>query len=150
MYRSPVEVYIDEWVYGLLEAVDRTGARRIAIDSLTDLRITAPDAVRFHEYIYSLVQRCSRLGVTLLMTHEIHDLFGLSSVMESQISHLADNVVLLRYDIAHGAVERTAMVLKTRAGRHDPRLRRFEITDGGMVFEGEAAEEPSQERTRVP
>src|SRR5207245_7066989 len=27
MYRSPVDLYVDEWVYDLLAAVERTGAR---------------------------------------------------------------------------------------------------------------------------
>ncbi len=134
MFRSPVDVYIDEWVYDLLDAIERIGARRVAIDSLSDLRITSPDDIRFHEYIYSLIQRCSLHGITLLMTHEIHDLFGTSSIMESQISHLADNLVLLRYRAEDGAVERTATVLKTRASKHDPRMRRFEITEHGIGF----------------
>ena len=36
MYRSPVDIYIDEWVYDLLRTVERTGARRILLDSLMD------------------------------------------------------------------------------------------------------------------
>ncbi len=36
MYRSPVDIYIDdEWVYDLLRTVERTGARRILLDSLS-------------------------------------------------------------------------------------------------------------------
>ena len=33
MYRSPVDVHVDEWVYTLLETVQRTGARRVVIMS---------------------------------------------------------------------------------------------------------------------
>ena len=44
MYRSPVDLYIDEWVYDLLDSVERTGARRVLIDSLGDLQFAAPDA----------------------------------------------------------------------------------------------------------
>ena len=75
MYRSPVDLYIDEWVYDLLDAVERTGARRVLIDSLTDLQFAAPDEIRFREYMYSLVQRFSRQGVSLFMTSELPDLF---------------------------------------------------------------------------
>ena len=42
MYRSPVDLYIDEWVYDLLDAVERTGARRVVIDSLGDLQFASP------------------------------------------------------------------------------------------------------------
>ena len=34
MYRSPVDMYLDEWVYELLAAVEEHGIRRILIDSL--------------------------------------------------------------------------------------------------------------------
>ena len=35
--RSPVDLYVDEWVYDLRALVDRTGARRVVVDSLGDL-----------------------------------------------------------------------------------------------------------------
>src|SRR5262249_14124414 len=57
MYRSPVDLYLDEWFYDLLEVIERTRARRIFIDSLGDLRRAAVDELRFREYLYSLLQR---------------------------------------------------------------------------------------------
>ena len=54
MYRTPVDLYLDEWVYDLLDTVHRTGATRVAIDSMGDLRAAAGDELRFREYIYSL------------------------------------------------------------------------------------------------
>ena len=65
MYRSPVDVHVDEWVYTLLETVQRTGARRVLIDSLSDLQLASPDPIRFREYMYSLVQRLARSNVSL-------------------------------------------------------------------------------------
>ena len=75
MYRSPVDIYIDEWAHELMRAVERTGARRVLIDSLADLRLAAPDETRFREFIYSMVQRFSRQGVGVMMTFEVPDLF---------------------------------------------------------------------------
>ena len=135
MYSSPVDVYIDEWVYTLLDRITETGATRVVIDSLSDLRIASPDPIRFHEYIYSLVQRCSRLNVTLLMTHEVRELFGVIGMLDSEISHLSDNVIVLRYEIADRDVVRSALVLKTRASYHDPTIRRFAITEEGIGFD---------------
>ncbi len=71
MYRSPNDVYIDEWVYELLDLLERTGATRVMIDSVSDLQYAAPDPVRFREFIYSLTQRLSRLGISPIMTSEI-------------------------------------------------------------------------------
>jgi hypothetical protein len=41
MYRSPVDFYVDEWVFELLDTVERVDARRVLIDSLTDLQLAA-------------------------------------------------------------------------------------------------------------
>ena len=95
MYRSPVDIYIDEWVYDLMDAVERTKARRILIDSLADLRISAGDQIRFQEFIYSVLQRFSRQGVSVLMTLEIPHLFGADRISDSAASPLSDNVVML-------------------------------------------------------
>jgi circadian clock protein KaiC len=133
-YRSPVDIYIDEWVYELLALVDATGAKRILIDSLSDLRVASPDQTRYHEYVYSLGQRCSRLGITLFMTHEIHDLFGDAGVIDSQISHLSDNVIILKYVLTPETVHRAMLVLKTRGTEHEQGIREYTITDRGITF----------------
>ena len=97
MYRSPVNIQIDEWVYELLDTVERIGARRVLIDSLFDLQFAAGDSVRFREYMYSLTQRCSRAGVSLFMTSEVPELFDVSRLSDYGVSHLSDNVLLLQY-----------------------------------------------------
>ena len=139
MYRSPVDIYVDEWVCELMEVVDRTGARRVLIDSLADLRLAAGDGVRFLEFVYSLVQRFSRQGVSVMMTYEIPDLFGASRLSDSAVSPLADNVVMLSYLRERGALGRTITVVKTRASRHDPEIRRFVIGPDGIVLDDAAA-----------
>jgi circadian clock protein KaiC len=133
MYRAPVDLYLDEWVHELLETVQRTGARRLMIDSLGDLRATASDETRFREYIYSLLQRCSRQGISVMMTQEVGELFGVTRLSEYGISHVADNVVLLQFLRGESRVKRGVTVMKTRASAHDPQIREFEITANGFV-----------------
>jgi circadian clock protein KaiC len=135
MYRSPIDIYIDQWVYELLETVDLIGARRVLIDSLADLRISAGDDIRFREFVYSLVQRFSRQGVSVMMTLEIPDLFGAGHLSESAVSPLSDNVVLLSYLREHDTIKRTMTVIKTRATRHDPMVRQFMIGPRGIVLD---------------
>jgi len=134
MYRSPVDLYLDEWVYDLLDTIEATGVRRVLVDSLGDLRNAAPDLTGFREYTYSLLQRCSRRGTSIMMTYEVPELFGLTQLTEHGASHLADNVVLLQYQPSKTSVTRTLTVLKTRAGSHDPRIREFEITRDGIIL----------------
>ena len=135
MYRSPVDLYVDEWVYDLLDTVDSVGASRVFLDSVGDLQTASPDPMRFREYVYSLLHRCSRQGVSVMMSYEIPDLQGVTRLTEYGASHLADNVVLLQYkgfETAH--ISRTLTVLKTRASSHDRHMREFEITPKGITL----------------
>jgi len=147
MYRSPVDIYIDEWVYELMHTVERTKARRVLIDSLGDLRISAGDEIRFHEFTYSIVQRFSQQGVSVLMTSEIPNLFGSERISDSEVSTLADNVVMLGYQRERDTIGRTMAVIKTRASRHDPTVRKFVIGPEGIVLDEfvPAPEDPQQD-----
>jgi len=130
--RSLVDVYIDEWVYELLDLIQSSGASRVVIDSLPDVMTAAGDPTRFREWMFSLVQRCTRQNITLLMTMEVAELFDLRHISEGGLSHLADNVIVLQYVRGTGSVTRTLTVLKTRATRHDYRVRPYEITPRGL------------------
>ena len=132
--RSPVDMYIDEWVYDLLDQVERNGCKRILIDSLVDLALAAGDDGRFREWMYSLTQRCSRAGVSLMMTMEIPELFSVTRISENGMSHLSDNVVILQYVKDGDRLNRALTVLKTRASNHHPAIRRYEITPEGITL----------------
>jgi circadian clock protein KaiC len=142
MYRSPNDVYVDEWVYELLALIEATGATRVLIDSLSDLHYAAPDPVRFREFIYSLTQRLSREGISPMMTSETPDLFHVGRLAEYGISHLSDNVILLQYLRADSRLRRTVTILKSRASAHDPEIREFEIASSGIVLGDPIAGEP--------
>ena len=134
MYRSPVDLYLDEWVYDLLGTIERSGATRVVIDSLGDLRAACGDELRFREFMYSLLQRCARWNVSVMMTQEVPELFGLTSLSEHGISHLSDNVVLLQFLHGDSEIKRAIAVLKTRGSAHDARMRQFEITSEGFAL----------------
>lgn len=133
MYRSPVDIYIDEWVHCLLQAVERAQARRVVIDSLMDLQLAASDDTRFREFMYSLVQRFSRQGVSLLITYETPDLFA-GRLSEFVVSHLSDNAIMLNYNRDQTSMSRSLAVVKTRASDHDPAMRQFSIGPHGISF----------------
>jgi circadian clock protein KaiC len=132
MDRSPVDIYIDELIYEILDSVRATGARRVVIDSLNDLMAAAPDAIRMREFLYSLVQRCSRLSVSLMFTYETAELFRISRLSEFGMSHIADNVVLLQHVQDGTQMRRALSVLKTRASTSSSMIREFQITHDGI------------------
>jgi circadian clock protein KaiC len=127
MYRPPVDLYLDEWFYDLVEVIERTRARRVFIDSRGDLRRAAVDELRFREYLYSLLQRCANDQISVMMSQEVAALFG--------ISHVSDNVILLQFVPRDGQLRRAVTVLKTRASGHDPDIREFKIAPGGIVLD---------------
>ncbi|TMC00977.1 MAG: hypothetical protein E6J40_00695 [Chloroflexi bacterium] len=89
---------------------------------------TAGDVVRFREWMFSLVQRCTRRGISLVMIVEVPDMFEMRRISEHGLSHLADNVILLQYRREDARLARK------------PVVRRFEITENGF----ELGTEPAQ------
>ncbi len=132
--RSVVDVYIDEWVYQLLDLIEETGARRVVIDSLPDVMVAAADPIRFREWMFSLTQRLERAGISMMMIVEVPELFQLRRISEQGLSHLADNVVLLQYVQEGPELVRALTVLKTRAMHHHPVVYRYEIKETGFVL----------------
>jgi len=131
MYCSPVDIYIDEWVHDLLRAVERTQARRVVIDGLADLQMAADDT-RYREFMYSLTQRFSRQGVTMLTTPETQDLGNDGELTRFAPTHLGDNAISLSYDRGHSATSRSVAIVKTRASSHDPATHHFTINNRGI------------------
>jgi circadian clock protein KaiC len=134
LYRSPVDIQIDEWIYALFDAVERLGARRVLIDSLADLQFASGDDTRFREFIYSMTQRFSRAGVSVFMTSELPDLFAVGRLSDHGVSHLSDNVLLLQYLRDGSSVRRALTVLKSRATRSTAEVREFSIAKDGIVL----------------
>lgn len=134
MARGIVAMNIDEWVYELLELVERTHAKRVVVDSLPDLQAVAGDPTRFREWVYSLTQRLTREGVSLMLIVEVPDLFLLQRISEQGITHLSDNVILLQYVQDGPELVRGLTVLKTRAMPHRPIVHSYTITNQGFIL----------------
>ncbi len=132
--RSPVDVYIDELVYELLDLVKETGARRIVIDSFNDLDASGGDPIRFTEFVYSLVQRCSHLGVSLMFTYETVELFHTTRLSDKGLSHIADNIVLLQYVRDGPTMKRSLHIIKSRGSSAAHTTREFRIAASGMTL----------------
>jgi circadian clock protein KaiC len=134
MDRSPVDLYVDELVYELLDQIQESGARRLVVDSLNDLIVAAPDPMRLREFLYSLVQRCARLGVSLMFTYETAELFRITRLSELGMSHIADNVVLLQHVQDGSQMRRALTVLKSRGSMNSAVISEFIISTEGIAL----------------
>jgi circadian clock protein KaiC len=96
--------------------------------------MAALDDTRFREFTYSLAQRFSRQGVSLLTTYETTGPPDATPLPELAVSHLADNTIALSHYRGHGTMNRSLAVIKTRASSHDPALRPFTIGSDGITI----------------
>ena len=125
VYRSAVDLHLDEWVYELLELVESGDVRRVFIDGLANLRAAAQDPTRFQEYLYSLVQRFARNAVTFMMSLESAELFAPSRLTDVPLSQIADNVLVLQFVHRDGEYRRALTVLKSRGAKTEPHLSEY-------------------------
>jgi circadian clock protein KaiC len=130
--RSPVDIYIDELFYEILDCIDRVGARRVVIDSLNDLIFVTPDPARMRELLYSFVQRCARIGVSVIFTYETLELFRITMIGHLGVSHLSDNVILLQHVQDGTRMRRALSVLKSRGSTSSSVINEFEISRDGI------------------
>ena len=134
MDTSPVDIYLDELVYDLLDQIDKVGARRVVIDSFNDLSAAAPDRIRLREFLYSLVQRCARQGISLMFTCETLELFQIGRLTDLGMSYMADNVILLQHLRAGHEMKRALSVLKTRGSKNSAIIHEFIINADGITL----------------
>jgi circadian clock protein KaiC len=135
MDRSPVDMYIDELIYEVLDQMKAVGARRLVIDSLNDLMAAAaPDPMRLREFLYSLVQRCAQHGINAMFTYETMELFRITRLSELGMSHIADNVILLQHVQDGSQMKRALSVLKARGSKNSSVISEFQISSDGITL----------------
>jgi len=130
-YNSPVELSTDKFLHTAREEAKRLSARRVVIDSLTSAALGVPSNRRFQELVYALTKHLRMLGATTMMTAEVSELLGSSTMTGEGLSLAADNVILLRYIELEGRLDRTIAVLKARGVELHTELRQFSISNSG-------------------
>ena len=139
-YISPVELSTDRFLDQARREVEKSGAQRAVLDSLTSLALGVSSERRFKELVYAIGKHFHADGVTLHMNMEVPDLLGSAQLSGHGVSFAADNVVQLKFVEIAGRLERGLSVLKARGVRHATDVRRLSVErDGiqvGSAFEG--------------
>ena len=119
-------------------AIAEVGANRVVIDSLTAFEAAGRSGDPLRQAMSGLFNHLRMKGISLVKTHEISQISGPAmSISTWGLEFLADSVVLLRYVEIEGTLQKALNILKFRAGDHDRRFRKYELTGHGMVVEGE-------------
>jgi circadian clock protein KaiC len=103
------------------------------IDSLRGYQLEMEQFGTPLAHINNLVHYLERQGVTSFLLNEIEHITGSLMATELGISHLADNIILLRYAEYAGQVIKVIACLKKRLGDFQPDLREFKITAQGIL-----------------
>jgi circadian clock protein KaiC len=131
----PLELSVDQVTREILDAVARTGAKRLAIDSLVGLEMALAPGFRddFRESLYRMIATLTGAGVTILTTVEVEDNFTSLQLSHYTVSFLTDDIIRLRFVEIDGQLRKILVVIKTRGGNHSKDIREYVITDKGVV-----------------
>jgi circadian clock protein KaiC len=128
---DPTEMSPGEFAERVVRAVEREGARLIAIDSLTGYLNAMPAEALLNIHLHELFSYLGQSGITSLLTLAQHSPFS-EAHQAADMSYIADTVVLLRYFEAMGEVRKAVSILKKRSGTHETTIREFRIRPGGL------------------
>jgi circadian clock protein KaiC len=129
-----LDLTVDELIDELVRTLERTGATRLVIDSLSEFELyMAPE---FHAdlrlAVFRLLSAVARQGVSSLVTIGLNDVFGELRFGVANIPFLTDAIVSLRYAEVDGKLQKFMSVVKVRGSAHSTDLRAYRITDEGL------------------
>ncbi|HEX8479251.1 MAG TPA: ATPase domain-containing protein [Telluria sp.] len=132
-----LDLSVDETLHELETIIDRTGATRVVLDSLSGFELALAPEFRedFRESLYRMTTVLSEKGVSLLMTSELEDRSNELRFSPQGGAFLVDAIVMQRYVEADAELHTVISVVKVRGSRHSRQLREFRITDDGIEID---------------
>jgi circadian clock protein KaiC len=132
VWQPASEHVLDILGYRLLDAVARSGARRLVIDGLVGFK-QAASSERMSGLFAALSDELASRGVTTFITEETRELFVRNiEVPTTGVSAVFHNIIFLRQVEKGSELRRLLTVMKTRDSAHDRGLYQIEITEGGL------------------
>jgi circadian clock protein KaiC len=132
MRRSPLHMLPEQFIEELTEEIERVQARRVVVDSLTDMSMSVVDPRQLREVVFVLSEALHQADVTSLYTTEVPELFGQTYVTGEHISIIVDGIILMKYVEMESEIQRAISVLKMRGCDHDKGIWRYSIDGGGI------------------
>jgi circadian clock protein KaiC len=134
LYLRPLDLSVDEALAAIVEDVERLGATRVVIDSLSGFEVALAPTFRedFRESLYRLVGALTSAGVTVVMTAETPSTPTSSGTVE-RVSFITDDIIVQRYVEIAGELQPVLAVVKMRGSQHSRDYRAYELTTRGAV-----------------
>ena len=130
---DPAELSPGEFIDRIRCGVENNGWRIVVIDSLNGLMHAMNEERALTVQLHEVLSYLSQMGVVSFLVLAQYGLFGNIS-SPTDVSYLADNVLLLRYFEAQGEVRQAISVVKRRSGPHERSIRQMEISNGKLII----------------
>jgi circadian clock protein KaiC len=131
-----LDLSIDETLHALTALIERTGATRVVIDSISGFELALAPSFRedFRESLHRMIAVLTGMGAAVLMISELEDRYTDLRFSPYGAAFLTDAIIVQRYVELEGQLRRVMAVVKMRNSDHSHELRPYEITDAGIVI----------------
>ncbi len=123
----------DSCAEDFVDAIERRGIRRVAIDGIDPIERYLDASGRSFEFMSAFVQYMRLRGVTALVTYEMRELLSAAVSLPSRaVADVAGNLILLRYGEVEDRLRRFLTVVKTRYAAHSSQIAELLIEEGAV------------------
>jgi circadian clock protein KaiC len=128
---NAMQLYPDEFL-ALVRADVEAGFVFVSVDSLRGYMLAMEEFGTPVAHLHNLVTHLNRRGVTTIVINEVEYITGNLRATDLGVSHVADNIVLMRYAEYRSRVIKVIGCLKKRIGDFEPELRELQISSAGI------------------
>lgn len=124
-----------------IKLIRDTGAKRVVVDPISLYSTSVQGQSELRRELYAFVNYMKANGVTMLLTHEVPDIFTrVSRISDYGLEFIVDSIIMLQYVEMESEIYKSMNILKMRGSDHDRSIRRYEIGRKGFElksrFEG--------------
>jgi RecA-superfamily ATPases implicated in signal transduction len=136
IYLRPLDLSVDEMLAEIRDMVQRLGATRVIIDSLSGFEIALAPTFRedFRESLYRLVGALTAIGVTIMMTAETIDQGPGTRIASERVSFITDDIIVQRHVEIDGHLRKVLALIKMRGSDHATDFRLYRLTPQGAIM----------------
>src|SRR3989338_5586731 len=135
-----IDINQDKLLYKIVNAVNKTGGKRVIFDSVSSLESATMNKVKVREFLIQFSGFMKTKGTTSMLTYlseetfsaESGQLLGGGSSSELRLSSIVYGIILLRYVEREQSVVKLLNILKMRGVAHSKNIWQFEIDKDGV------------------
>ncbi|PWF54996.1 ATPase domain-containing protein [Massilia glaciei] len=135
--KRSLDMSIEELLDDLVQEIERSGAKRVVIDSLSEVGLFLAPEFRqdYRETIFRVLACLAGQGVTVMVIMGLEDRYYELRFSHDEAAFLVDAIIAMRYVEFEGRLNKFISVVKVRGSGHSTDLRRYVITDAGIEID---------------